>query len=86
MSSGSKLPDPIFKEFDPAHYLDSEGSIAAYLTIILEANDAALLAAALGEIACARGMAGQRLPRQPAALGKPYIKPCARIALHDLIP
>jgi probable addiction module antidote protein len=43
-------------EFDAAHYLDSEGSIAAYLTDILEANDAALLAAALGDIARARGM------------------------------
>jgi probable addiction module antidote protein len=43
-------------EFDAAHYLDSENSIAAYLTDILEANDAALLAAALGDIARARGM------------------------------
>ncbi len=42
--------------FDAAHYLDSEISIAAYLTDILEANDAALLAAALGDIARARGM------------------------------
>lgn len=43
-------------EFDAARYLDSETSIAAYLTDILEANDAALLAAALGDIARARGM------------------------------
>jgi probable addiction module antidote protein len=43
-------------EFDAAHYLESESSIAAYLTDILEANDAALLAAALGDIARARGM------------------------------
>jgi probable addiction module antidote protein len=43
-------------EFDPSPYLDSEASIAAYLTDILEANDAALLAAALGDIARARGM------------------------------
>jgi probable addiction module antidote protein len=43
-------------EFDAAHYLDSESSIAAYLTDILEANDAALLAAALGDIARAHGM------------------------------
>jgi probable addiction module antidote protein len=43
-------------EFDPAPYLDSEDAIAAYLTDILEANDAALLAAALGDIARARGM------------------------------
>lgn len=44
-------------EFDAAPYLDSEEAIAAYLTDILEANDAGLLAAALGDIARARGMA-----------------------------
>ncbi|HEY2860926.1 MAG TPA: addiction module antidote protein [Terracidiphilus sp.] len=43
-------------EFDPAKYLDDEESIAVYLTGILEANDAALLASALGDIARARGM------------------------------
>ena len=42
-------------EFDAAAYLDDEAAIAAYLTDILEANDAALLAAALGDIARARG-------------------------------
>ena len=43
-------------EFDAAPYLDSDTAIAAYLTDILEANDASLLAAALGDIARARGM------------------------------
>ena len=43
-------------EFDAAAYLDDETAIAAYLTDILEANDAALLASALGDIARARGM------------------------------
>jgi probable addiction module antidote protein len=43
-------------KFDAARYLDSETTIAAYLTDILEANDAALLASALGNIARARGM------------------------------
>jgi probable addiction module antidote protein len=42
--------------FDAAPYLDSEEAIAAYLTDILEANDAALLASSLGDIARARGM------------------------------
>lgn len=42
-------------EFDAAPYLDNEETIAAYLTDILE-NDPALLAAALGNIARARGM------------------------------
>lgn len=43
-------------EFDAAPYLDSETAVAAYLTDILETNDPALLAAALGDIARARGM------------------------------
>ncbi len=42
--------------FDAAPYLDSEESIAAYLTDILSAGDAGLLAMALGDIARARGM------------------------------
>ena len=43
-------------EFDAASHLASEAAIAAYLTDILEAHDPALLAAALGDIARARGM------------------------------
>jgi probable addiction module antidote protein len=54
MSKRIKVAD--LPEFDTAHYLDSETSIAAYLTDILDANDAALLASALGDIARARGM------------------------------
>jgi probable addiction module antidote protein len=54
MKKRIKLAD--LPEFDAAQYLDSETSIAAYLTDILEANDAALLASALGDIARARGM------------------------------
>ena len=41
---------------DASRYLDDEVSIAAYLTEILEADDAALLASALGTVARARGM------------------------------
>lgn len=43
-------------EFDAALFLDSEEAIAAYLTSVLAAGDAALLAAALGDVARARGM------------------------------
>jgi probable addiction module antidote protein len=43
-------------EFDAGAHLDSETAIAAYLTDILEANNPALLASALGDIARARGM------------------------------
>ena len=43
-------------EFDASSYLDSEQAIANYLTAIVEEGDSALLAAALGDIARARGM------------------------------
>ena len=54
MSKRIKVDD--LPEFDAAQYLDNDAAIAAYLTDILEANDAGLLAAALGDIARARGM------------------------------
>ena len=54
------MQDPIriadLKKFDPATWLDSPEAIAAYLSDILAADDAALLAVALGDIARARGM------------------------------
>ncbi len=43
-------------DFDPAEQLKDEHDMAAYLTAVLEENDPALLAAALGDIARARGM------------------------------
>lgn len=52
--AGIKVAD--LPAFDVAAYLDDEQTIAAYLTDILEAQDSALLAAALGDIARARGM------------------------------
>jgi len=47
----SELPD-----FDMAEHLPDEQAIAEYLTIVLEENDPAALADALGTIARARGM------------------------------
>lgn len=47
----ANLPD-----FDPAEYLKDEEEIAAYLTAVLDEHDPRLLAAALGDIARARGM------------------------------
>ncbi len=44
------------KRFDITEHLDSDEAIAEYLTVVLEDNDPALLAAALGDIARARGM------------------------------
>jgi probable addiction module antidote protein len=43
-------------EFDAAEYINSDEDVAAYLTTVLEENDPSLLAAALGDIARARGM------------------------------
>ena len=42
--------------FDMTDYLDSEQAISEYLTIVIEENDPAELAHALGVIAKARGM------------------------------
>ena len=47
----SELP-----EFDVSRYLTDETAIAEYLTLVIEQNDPALLAATLGDIAKARGM------------------------------
>ena len=44
------------RAFDAANYLNTEADIIAYLDTILEDDDPALLAAALGDIARARGM------------------------------
>lgn len=44
------------RPFDMANYLNSEEEIAEYLRQVLEDNDAAELAGALGDIARARGM------------------------------
>lgn len=42
--------------WDPAEHLDSEADMAAYLEAALEEGDPALVAAALGDIARAKGM------------------------------
>lgn len=54
MSKKIKIAD--LPEFDITEHFDSDEAIAEYLTVILEDNDPALLAAALGDIARARGM------------------------------
>jgi probable addiction module antidote protein len=44
------------KPFDAAEYLETEEDIAAYLKEVFEAGDAALIPAALGTVARARGI------------------------------
>lgn len=43
-------------DYDPVQYLHDEADIAAYLSAALDDGDPGLLAAALGDIARARGM------------------------------
>lgn len=44
------------RPFDVSNYLKNEADIAAYLRVVIEDGDPALLAEALGDIARARGM------------------------------
>lgn len=43
-------------EFDASQFLDTDEAVAAFINDILQANDSALLASALGDVARARGM------------------------------
>ena len=56
MSKKIKVAD--LPDFDFSEHLDSEQAILEYLNAIVEDGDASLLAAALGDIGKARGMAG----------------------------
>ncbi len=44
-------------EFDPSKYLDDDETAAHYIGMAFEDGDPGLLAAALGDVARARGMA-----------------------------
>ncbi len=46
----------ILRKFDTAYYLDSEETIAEYLTAALEDENPDVFLAALGDVAKARGM------------------------------
>jgi probable addiction module antidote protein len=54
MSEKIRIAD--LPEFDITEHLEDEQAIAEYLTLVLEENDPSLLAAAMGDIARARGM------------------------------
>ena len=74
-------------EFDASQYLDSDAAVAAYLTDILEANHPALLAAALGDIAGARGMSEiaktcKRVRADPRSLVQGAAAGCAAALRH----
>jgi len=61
------------RPFDMQNYLNSEQDIEMYLQVVLEDGDPALLAAALGDIARARGMT--QLARDTGLSRKPLQKP-----------
>ncbi len=50
------MPGTESRQFDAADYLTSETSRAAYLEAALEEGDASVIAAAIGDIARAKGM------------------------------
>ena len=52
----SKVKVSELPAFDAADYLKTEEDCAQYLSVVLEDGDPALLAAALGDVARARGM------------------------------
>ena len=52
----SKVKASELPTFDAADYLKTEEDCAQYLSVVLEDGDPALLAAALGDVARARGM------------------------------
>ena len=54
MTQKTRISD--LKTFDMAEYLDSEQAIAEYLSIVMEDGTPALLVAARGAVARARGM------------------------------
>lgn len=56
MTMTKKLKLSELNEIDPARYLDSDEAIADYIGLALEDGDPGLLAAALGDVAKARGM------------------------------
>ena len=61
------MPRTVTRPWDPAEHLEAEEDMAAYLEAALEEGDPALIAAALGDIAKAKGMS--RIARD-AGLGR----------------
>ena len=60
--------------WDPAEHLETDEDIAAYLEAAFEEGDPALVAAALGDIARAKGMT--QLARETGLGGKASTRPC----------
>lgn len=50
------MPKTVTSPWDPAEHLETEADMAAYLEAALEEGESALVAAALGDVARAKGM------------------------------
>lgn len=78
-----------FNHYDTADYLQNEEDIAAYLEAVMEENDPALLAAALGDVARARnisqlakqvGMSREGLYKALSGEGNPAFSTISKVA------
>ncbi len=74
--------------FDPVDYLETEDDVSAYLEAVINEDDPALLAAALGHISRARGMskvsketglARESLYRSLSAQGNPSFSTVVKV-------
>ncbi|MEO8248864.1 MAG: addiction module antidote protein [Burkholderiales bacterium] len=68
--------------WDPAEHLQSDEDMAAYLEAALEEGDPALVSAALGDIARAKGMTQDQALPAPAAAETP----CATRLMRSSTP
>lgn len=59
---GSRSDGPGDRSWDVVGHLDSNASIVAYLEAVFEDGDPALIAAALNDVARAKGVHGSDLP------------------------
>lgn len=76
-------------DWDASEYLETEEDIAAYLNAVAEEGDPALLQAALGDVAKARGMTGiardagvsrESLYKSLSANGNPSFQTVAKVS------
>jgi hypothetical protein len=72
------------KLYDAAEYLDSPEMIATYLTSGLETEDPALIAKAIGNVACAQCLTGAAIDRRLAGASRCWKRRSHVVASHLL--
>ena len=76
------MPKTRTTRWDAAAHLDSEAAMAAYLAAALEEGDRAVVSAALGDVARAKGMTRvtrKGRPRSPSRTAYPSFLKCDKI-------